>query len=152
MLRGVVFVSSFVESPRPIMKYLVDWLPLSLLLAFPLPDIILRLFCLGMAADRELLLLFRYAIARANRSVLASRLKMIAHLDKGFVSLKLTCPILYLRAANDWLVPSKNAHLVQKSFPQTIIQDIPGPHFLIQAEPLASAQQIARFIYSLDAN
>jgi pimeloyl-ACP methyl ester carboxylesterase len=58
LLCGVIFVSSFIGNPRPLLKYLHSWLPLEHLIAMPLPTLLLRLFCLGIKADDELIALF----------------------------------------------------------------------------------------------
>jgi hypothetical protein len=54
-------------------------------------------------------------------------------------------PVLYLRAAEDRLVP-RSAAAVLTMAPQIRLIDIEGPHFLLQARPSATAAHVEAFL------
>ncbi|HRW05207.1 MAG TPA: alpha/beta hydrolase [Caldilineaceae bacterium] len=150
MFRGIIFVSSFVQTPRLAMHNLVHRLPLALLLSLPQPALLLRLFCLGMRASDELIALFRDTLSRVRPTILAARLVMISQADQNTCKSEFSSPVLYLRATNDWLVPKDSAKSLQRWYPKMVIEDITGPHFLLQAQPERCAQEIIQFLETLD--
>jgi pimeloyl-[acyl-carrier protein] methyl ester esterase len=55
------------------------------------------------------------------------------------------CPILYLRASSDRLVPRRAGELIRSISPNTRLSEIRGPHMLLQTQPVESARIIRGF-------
>jgi pimeloyl-ACP methyl ester carboxylesterase len=58
---------------------------------------------------------------------------------------KLTIPCWYIQATEDRLLPSSVLDFVQ-AIPHLVVRKVTGPHFILQAEPEASATIINEFI------
>jgi pimeloyl-ACP methyl ester carboxylesterase len=85
------------------------------------------------------------ALARAGHSVIRSRLRAILEIDATALLPKIDLPVLYLRAAEDRLVP-RSAGAALMMAPQIRLIDIEGPHFLLQARPSAAAAHVKAFL------
>jgi pimeloyl-ACP methyl ester carboxylesterase len=142
-LLGLILVCSFASNPRPLLAPLgplVRLLPIRLapirLLAWP---------ALGRFATPALRSQLADALARAGHSVIRSRLRAILEIDATALLPKIDLPVLYLRAAEDRLVP-RSAGAALMMAPQIRLIDIEGPHFLLQARPSAAAAHVKAFL------
>jgi len=59
-------------------------------------------------------------------------------------------PCCYLRASQDRLVPAACSAWFERKFTRCELNEIDGPHFLLQTRPMEAAQAIARFMNGLD--
>jgi len=139
-LRSVVFVATFLESPRPFLLGLSSWLPRSLLLSVPIPNYIAKTFLLGLAANKKNIGLLNQSLKEVSPSVLSYRLQEIAKLR---ISHQL-CEIqaTYIQATDDKLVPKKCLESFKKVFNNISTFQIEGSHFILQVNPLACAKVI----------
>ncbi len=146
-LAGVIFVATFERYPKPFLLDLARLLPQGLLLKLFVTNLICRFFCLG-SAGRDAVVLFQKVLASVKLSVLSQRLKILAELppppEAGFGG-----PCLYLQASHDRLVPERAAARLQRHLPQMQLEQIPGPHIILLAQPAAGARAISSFIDSL---
>lgn len=94
-IAGVVFCASFLSPPRRSLLALARRAPLQAIFGMPLPDWVLRTFCLGAQADRSTIALARRALSCAGPQALAARLRMLSGLP-AFRDC-ITVPALYIR-------------------------------------------------------
>lgn len=141
-VRGLIFVGAFAEPPRP---YLLRLAPLSSRTAAMMrsvPAFLLRTYCLGSEATAAEIRLLREALAAVSPAVLAQRLALVAA-RHDFRKARHDLPVSYLRARADRLVPAVCARWFEQRFAGCRVQEIDGPHFLLQARPREAATAIA---------
>ncbi|HWA39367.1 MAG TPA: alpha/beta hydrolase [Burkholderiales bacterium] len=148
-LRGVVFVGAFAEPPRPMLARLAGALSPAASLASAIPAFFLRKYCLGEQAGAAELKIFRDAVSRVHPSVIAHRLGMIS--GTRFRKFGSGVPACYLRATRDRLVPAGCATWFEEHFDSCSVVDVPGPHFLLQANPEGCKQEIQSFLDRISA-
>lgn len=136
----MVLVASFLSSPSPRLARFIRLLPISLLLAIPIPNIIFRYFCLNSKTDIKLIRVLRGSITKVDNQVLSNRLRLLLALElPNEVSVT---PCLIINPTNDKLVTNRATRLVQNGFENSNIAEINGPHFLAQVKP----QQVSKLV------
>lgn len=142
-IKGVIFVASFAEPPRPLLLRfapLVPWAGSAMRLA---PAFLLRQFCLGRGASVRELALLREALAAVSPRVLSHRLKLISK-HQALEKAHFQVPCYYLQAGRDRLVPSRAANWFQQHFESCVVESVDGPHFLLQTRPQECAELIEK--------
>lgn len=139
-LAGVIFVASFLSSPRPWLARLAAQLPIKLLARLPCSNMVFRHFFLGTEATEQLSETFRASIHSVPEKVLSTRLAVIAHATPAPLISEL--PAVYIQAEHDKLVPAQQKELFLQAYPNISILSIPGPHFILQANPRAAAEAV----------
>ncbi len=148
-LQAVILACSFVRSPIPVPKTLrklvslfpASWVPLTLIAHFLLGK--------QVTIDRQAHL--GRVLSQVTNRVFRERLLSILDVDVSQKLPEITVPLLYLRATEDKIVPSKAAKLIVAQQPNTIIADIEGPHFLLQTQPGLAVSHILAFLQSLNS-
>ena len=141
-LRGVVFAATFAKTPHKLPSFLTFSLKITLIKSRMMTWLMQPLL-MGKWSRKEFTAKFRAALTLVPTSTIAGRLREILKVD---ITENLACldiPIIYLLATNDRLVPPR----MSKDFKQTpnAIIAIEGPHFILQANPSASAKYILDF-------
>jgi pimeloyl-ACP methyl ester carboxylesterase len=144
-IRGAIFCASFVQVPRPLLLRLAQMLPLATILDLPMPTPVIRFFCLGQDAPQSIITLFQEVLDEVQPSILAHRLKMLANLNVVSALANLKMPCCYLQATNDKLIPHVSIKPFQDALPNLLIKRVAGPHFILQAKPVACIQVIKDF-------
>jgi pimeloyl-[acyl-carrier protein] methyl ester esterase len=144
-IRGVIFVGAFAEPPRPFLLRLAPLVSRSKALLRSTPSFLLRQYCLGTEASAADLNALRQIISAVSPQVLSQRLAL-AGARHSFGKGRIDVPCFYLRANQDRLVPASCATWFQERFRNCAIEEIDGPHFMLQARPRQSAQAIARML------
>ncbi len=139
-LKTVIFVGSFLDPPYPILLTVVKRLPLSYLFRLQIPDFVVKHFLLGPNASDTLIELFKKSVSQVKSSVLADRLRMIADLKAGSVTLQIPC--CYIQAKSDRLVSKRRLQLFEKLAPQIEVHQVEGPHLIMQVNPKGCIQII----------
>lgn len=147
-LAGLILCCSFATNPRPalaILKPLIRALPdiRSAKMASPL--------LLGTSATPALRQQLDAALARVSIEVLRTRLRAVINVDVTDTLKRVSVPILYLRATLDRLVPRSACDLIVSLAPQTRIEEVRGPHMLLQTAPAETAAIVdvfARQVFS----
>jgi len=135
-LKGVVFCATFARSPRKILLNLIKILPLSYLLRLPIPDSLLKYFCVGVDASKELIFIVKEAIRAVNPEVLAERLRILANIDESdSIRALANTSCSFIQALDDKLVPKHCLKDFINGIPNLKITAIPGSHFILQAKP-----------------
>jgi pimeloyl-ACP methyl ester carboxylesterase len=144
-ITGLILCNSFVAAPRA-----RAWRRLAVPAVFnvPTPTFLLRRYLLGEGADEALIAELAAAVASVPPAVLASRLRSVLSLDASQTFARCNVPTLYLRGTDDRIVPD-SAWRAMSSLRHVTMAFVPGPHLLLQANPLASWQAILPFFESL---
>ena len=149
-IRGVIFCATFAQAPRSLLLNLAGILPRSLLVRLPLPDLAIRWLALGEHAPPSLIKLFRKALSGVKPEVLAQRIQELGAVNvlDGLDGLKkLSC--LYIRGAEDRLVPARCLKPFQDALPSLTVKTIQGPHCIVQAKPGECLAAVAEFMSRL---
>lgn len=144
---AVVLCASFVHCPRT--RLLITMLKLcrTILTGAP-PRWMIRRYLTGDTPEEVVALLYR-AIGAVNPRVLTRRFSVLLDFDEGFVPPALKFPLLYLQAGGNRLVKPRNFAIVQRRYPETVLQKIDSPHLILQLQPQASVRAISEFLTRL---
>jgi pimeloyl-ACP methyl ester carboxylesterase len=141
---AVILVCSFAANPRPMLtpvKPLLRWLPK------PAHFIgLLSLVLMGRYGTPSLRTALSRSLQAVSPAVLRRRAASVLSVDARRCLAQLRCPILYLQASHDRVVPARCAQEVLRIQPATTLVGLKGPHFLLQTQPAAAAQVIGRFL------
>lgn len=141
----LVFCNSFVVAPW---SRAPRWLVSAMLFKFPLPSFLLRRYMLGSTADDELLRELAATVASVPSAVLASRVRSVLGVDETTTFARCTMPMLYVRGMQDRLVPDSALRRMAAAR-QIRTARVPGPHLLLQANPVGAWKAIVPFLESL---
>lgn len=146
-IKGLVLCCTFARSPRP---YLAPLKGLAALVPIKqLPSGVACAALLGRYATRELRHALGTALAEVSGAAFRARLKAALSVDVTADLVRVTAPMLYLRASEDRLIPKHASDLIKQLQPSAQVMDIEGPHCLLQAAPKAAAQAILAFMRSV---
>ena len=138
-LIGLVLCASFAASPQP-------WLrPFRPLLRLPWPKPPTRLLMpamMGRWTTQEWMHREQAALADMPAAVARERLSEVLKVDASADLARIGCPILYLQASHDRLVPPRCWREIQTLRPTAKRVRLQGPHFLLQHQPVLAAQAI----------
>ena len=87
-------------------------------------------------------------VASVPESVLASRLRLVLDTDEVDTFARCEVPTLYIRGTEDRLVPDSAWRRMAVVRPLSIAH-VPGPHFLLQANPVGAWNAISPFLESV---
>jgi pimeloyl-ACP methyl ester carboxylesterase len=143
-LIALVLCCTFVRNPRPTLSAalpLVNLLPVALAPVAALSHLLLGRF--STATLRSALV---QSLKKVSPSALRARLKEVLLVNVSDKLSTVQVPVLYLRAAQDRLVPSSASRLVSALNPDTEIIELQAPHFLLQAVPAEAARVVQAFV------
>jgi pimeloyl-ACP methyl ester carboxylesterase len=148
-LRGVVLCASFVRSPHP---YVPAWMrhvvgP-KMMSAFPRMSRAKML--LGGYATSALRSLSQEALSQVTPETLAARLRDVLAVDVTSELASCPVPLLYLRGRRDGVVPAWNVRAIRRVRPFVRVVALPGPHLVLQTQPVAAARAVEEFAASLE--
>ncbi|MCU7795892.1 MAG: alpha/beta fold hydrolase [Candidatus Thiodiazotropha sp. (ex Myrtea spinifera)] len=143
--KAVVFCASFAVPPRPRLLWLIQRIPFIDQLTHSVPDSILKHFCMGGHATQEQLDSLREVLTGIPPRIIKHRLSLIARFQADDKS-RFEIPCYYLQAMGDRLVPASANNWFQGHFIPFHLRQIEGPHFLLQSQPEACAEQIASLV------
>lgn len=143
-IKGVIFVASFLSSPRSYLIGVAKLLPIKALVSLPLSNIAHRLLFLGQEATKPLLSKFVKVIKSIPKQVLSSRLEVMKVLQLPEMTFDI--PTIYIRALSDRLISPNKSQEVANVFNHIEFVEIEGPHFILQAQPKESARLVTEAI------
>jgi pimeloyl-ACP methyl ester carboxylesterase len=146
-LVGLVLCNTFARDPRPSFSWLAPFALRffrSLAAAHWAQD-----FLLGSGASGELRASFASTLSRVSRGALLARMRAIRRVDVRALVEEIDVPILVLRASRDLMVPRTAAEGLVRAARNARLADLDGPHFLLQAAPVESAEALGRFVRDL---
>lgn len=143
----LILSATFARSPRPLLLKTLSCLPMEGVLQLPLPQFLLNHLIEGseVAADVFQDMLHRIR-AMVPAKVLNHRLRVIDKTDVREWLSKLTLPCLYIQASADRAVPASALFDFTEAVADLRVTRIPGPHFILQAQPQQSLAAIQNFM------
>lgn len=143
--KGLVLASTFARSPRPMLLTIGRFMPFDFLLGFPIPRVLLNHILGGEEFMQALKPMWDRINATVPASVLAHRLRMVSTVDvkKRLSELPVAC--CYIQAIDDVMVPATALKDFSEAMPNLVVKRIRGPHFILQAQPVALVTIIDEF-------
>jgi pimeloyl-ACP methyl ester carboxylesterase len=148
-LLGLVLCSTFARSPHPGLSWaapLVRALP-----SFRMSHWLVRYLLLGSWATPPLVALADSISGAVPSATMKARLLVVAAGDYTPLLSRIQVPTLALCASQDRLVPPASDRWTQAHLPGLEKVIIPGPHWLLQARPEATARTIEAFLRRIQA-
>ena len=133
----LTLVASFAKSP---VSKLSAYLPWSILFRLPLPSFIASHYLVGQATSLTPLL--RSAIKRNSVAVLRHRLRLVREVDVSAELAELECPVAYLQATADRIVPKRCLDEILQAKANTEVHVLAGPHLILESQPEACWREI----------
>nr|WP_254425690.1 alpha/beta hydrolase [Polaromonas sp. A23] len=146
-LVGLVLCCTFARNPLPLMSALrfgVGLLPIEAMPVGLLARLLLGRFYTA-AWHRAL----SRALAQVQPSVMRARLRAVLSVDVSRQLEAVVVPTLYLRAAQDGVVPRSAGQHLLKIKPDMTVLELKAPHFLLQVVPEEAARSVTRFVSEL---
>jgi len=137
----LTLVASFANSPVP---KIASCLPWSLLFRLPLPRPVARHFFVGEAT--VLIPQLWSAIKQNSAAVLHHRFRLLQKGDVLAELAELKCPVAYIQATDDRLVPKRCLNEIRKAKPDTVVHEIEGPHLILQTQAKLAWRKIVEDI------
>lgn len=138
-LKGLVLCASFASSPRPWAR------PFAPLLSLPLPKppaSWLVPWMMGPHATPGWNQRLQSTVASLPASTVRARLAEVLRVDARSLLDRIECPVLYLQATQDRLVPDRCWRDIASRVPQARRVRLEGPHFILQHQPMRAADAI----------
>jgi pimeloyl-ACP methyl ester carboxylesterase len=143
-LKALVLCGTFVRNPRPLLaglRWLVPVLPVN-----RAPVEWLDRALLGRFSTSALRLALAQALAQVSPAALRARLQSVLGVNVSARLRAVKVPTLYLRGADDRIVPRAALRRVLRFKPDTHIVQLEAPHFLLQAAPADAARVVRDFV------
>lgn len=145
-LQGLVLCAGFVTSPVQGWRRLLGWWLSPLLFRVPFPNFAAELWLIGPDAPARLLSALRLAIRSVRPKALSARVRAVLSCDMRAELSQIAVPILYLRPNQDRLVNSASLSEIRQIKPKMSVEELEGPHLLLQRQPHKAAEVIAEFV------
>jgi pimeloyl-[acyl-carrier protein] methyl ester esterase len=144
-LRGLALCAGFATSPvRGLWGFACSLLgPIFFSTIFPKWAI--ELFLVGPNASPSLVAAVRAAISSVLPKVLSARVRAILNCDARAELSRVAVPVLLLQPKQDRLISGFSLREIRRIIPGAAVEIIDGPHLLLQREPHATADIVARF-------
>ncbi len=139
-LKAIIFVATFISTPRRSLLMIMRRLPINLFSKMPFASIIYRFFMFGSNTSESVVEQFKKVLAQLPSKTLKQRMLAIESL--GTISGSLEIPAVYIRPEEDRLVPYSKCIEFNALFNNIAVKTIKGPHFIIQANPRECAEVI----------
>lgn len=143
-LCGLILACSFASAPLPALaplRHVLGLLPRAQFVLAPL-----GLLLMGRYTSPALRQALAATLAGVDPLVLRRRASAVLTVDATASLAALRCPVLYLQAIEDRVVPAACAAQVQRLCAQAQVVRLAGPHFLLQTQPALAAAAIESFM------
>jgi pimeloyl-[acyl-carrier protein] methyl ester esterase len=145
-ITGLVLCATFAESPFRSLLHLVRFTPNALFGPSPTQPYMLRHACLNGERNDQLLQRAVTVLRSVPAASMQERLATLATIDVRPLLPAVQVPALYLRATRDRVVSSRLSRALTDRLANVSIENINGPHLLLQARPRECAKAILRFV------
>jgi pimeloyl-[acyl-carrier protein] methyl ester esterase len=145
-IRCAALCVTFVVAPHRALTRLARLLPASFFDAHLGQRAILRQFCLGRECSPALEDKALSVIRSVDGSTIKQRFNVLADIDMRRVASTITTPTLILRATQDRVVNRVRYQQLIDALPHATVQDVDGPHLLLQTRAQSCADAILQFI------
>lgn len=102
-------------------------------------------FMMGRWTTREWQRREQAAIADLASKTARTRLHDVLAVDVTGALGEIACPVLYLQASHDRLVPPVNWEVIRSHVPHARMVRLEGPHFILQHQPVRAAKATKHF-------
>lgn len=150
-LRGLILCCSFARSPKPGLALLRGGL-LEMSMKFMHSGLMrgpMRHMLLGRFSTPRLAGLLQGSLQKVTAAVMTRRMKEVQRVNVVDKLSLVRVPAMYLQAMQDRIVPAQAARTIQRALSGLRIVRLEGPHGLLQAAPVATAQAIQNFCREL---
>lgn len=146
-LKALAFVASFACTPRPAPRFAASALTVLPVASRPVCQI-MQPVIMGRWASRAFTAQLWHALKAVPAKTISARLKQVLAEDAREPLARIAKPMIYLQARQDRLVPRAAAAPFAEA--GATVEEIDGPHFLLQAQPAAAARHIFKFVSVID--
>lgn len=146
-LAGVVLSTTFARNPVDLLRPFAALMRFAPVRALPLP--LLSWGLLGRWATPVRRLALDQSLRQVAPAVLRARAAEALRVDASGCLARICVPMLYLRARSDRLILAGAGAEILRGTPRATLVELDGPHMLLQAAPVASAQAVAAFVETL---
>lgn len=146
-LLGLILCCTFARNPVPLLRPLKPFI--GLLPVFPRLSRLLSPVLFGGYTSPELRRALNLAITSVPAPILRHRLHAVLSVDEVAALKRVQVPILYLQADADQIVTKAAFALIRSLQPTVELAVLPGPHILLQTNPVGAARVVTRFIRSV---
>lgn len=143
-LRGLVLCCSFARNPRPLLSPFRPLLPLVPVATLPLA--LLSHFVLGRFTSSALRQGLAESLSQVSPTAVRTRAQAALSVDVSASLAGFALPLLYLRAAEDRVIPASASRTLRTLVPDIRIVDFTAPHFLLQVLPSQAADCVREFM------
>jgi pimeloyl-ACP methyl ester carboxylesterase len=147
---GLVLCCTFVRNPRPLLGLLRALLPFVPFGQVPLP--LMAGVLHGRFDNPSLRAGLARALQRVPAAVLRARLRSVVDVDATPRLNQVVCPVLYLQADEDLVVPASAGRFIVRRHPSAEVLRLAGPHALLQSMPEECAKVVAAFVGDAEAS
>lgn len=144
-IKCAVLCATFAVSPYRFLTRLSQFVPSLFFRLSPTQPTILRTFCFDKESDPALISKAVSVIRSVPTGTIKSRLKVLADIDLRPLLSRITIPVLYLQAMQDKIVSEDLSKELVRGLSNITVQEINGPHLLLQSRPEECAEIIRSF-------
>jgi pimeloyl-[acyl-carrier protein] methyl ester esterase len=137
---GLILAATFVSPPAPRWLGRPPWSLFSKLRPSALGASLLL-----TGGDIELAEQVTLAVGWLSPAVIESRVRLVLEADATDDLAACPCPLLYLRASRDAVIPDAEPERIRRVRPDIEVQLLEAPHLVLQASPRWSWHHIGRF-------
>jgi pimeloyl-ACP methyl ester carboxylesterase len=145
-IKGLVLCATFARSPFQSLLPLARFAPTALFGPSLTQPLMLRHACLNGVRDDELLKRAVSVLRSVPAATMQTRLATLATVDVRHLLGSVRAPVLYLRAKRDRVVSRRLDRELTNKLSNVRIEEVDGPHLLLQSRPRECAAAILRFI------
>jgi pimeloyl-ACP methyl ester carboxylesterase len=148
-LLGLILCATFVTRPWPLVRPAIPLVARGPIFNLYIPYKRARALLGGFSTPQRRAQ-FEQMRALVQPHVFASRVRTVFQVDATEALRACDCPMLYLKATKDWIVPARNLRIIQKIKPNIHVATIASSHMLLQRHPLEAVAAISDFVSSLE--
>ncbi len=143
---GLILCNGFVANPLSGVETMMATAAAPWFFYMPLTSVATRMFLVGPDASNGLVEAVQRAVAPIAPGILAARLQAVLRCDAREALERIRVPVLYLHATRDRLMGAAGLKELVRIKPDMQVEQVDGPHLLLQKEPRRCAEIIGRFV------
>ncbi|WP_161830311.1 alpha/beta fold hydrolase [Steroidobacter agaridevorans] len=145
-IKCAVLCATFAVSPFRTLTHAARYMPTFLFTPTRMQKPLLRGFCLNGEGDDALVDRAASVVRSLSAATIRNRLRVLSGIDVTALLPRITAPVLYLQATRDRIVSDRLSRQLTQALPRATVQQIDGPHLLLQSRPAECATAIKRFL------
>lgn len=129
IVKRLLLVASFVTPPTPFAARLLPWW---LLFRLPVSDSTVEHWMIGKGHSDQFRQHVRKQVGTADSATMAKRMRQIIRVDVTAELQSLQCPVLYIQAAQDRMVPEQCGRWIAEHSQNASVVRLDGTHLILQ--------------------